>query len=169
VHDRVRESAGLRRAKSLRIGRLLIGPRKLLLCLQIACFAVAVPLVARLSLPRLQSLLGKRPRAGEPDQAQVQEIVACVAAVLRRGAPLIRPTCLTRGLTLYHFLRRAGFDVALCFGAGYPNGEFAAHCWLVHGGEPFMEPQDPRAWFTETYRLFPGPPDAGLAREDHIA
>jgi len=104
----------------------------------------------------LQALLGRRSSAGEPDAARVQEIIACVAAVLRVGASLIRPTCLTRGLILYHFLRRAGFEVALCFGAGYPAGQFAAHCWLVHAGMPFMEPRDPRRWFTEIYRLVPG-------------
>lgn len=89
---------------------------------------------------------------------RVQEIIRCVGAVLRLAAPILRPTCLTRGLTLYHFLRRAGFDVALCFGAGYPNGEFAAHCWLVHAGQPYMEPWDPLPWFTEVYRLAPGAP-----------
>ncbi len=144
-------------------------PARVLLYFQIACFAAAVPLLVRLSLPRLQSLLGRRSCAGQPDAARVQEIITCVAAVLRVGAPLIQPTCLTRGLILYHFLRRAGFDVALCFGAGYPKGEFAAHCWLVHAGEPFMEPRDPRRWFTETYRLSSGTPDADRARDERSA
>lgn len=125
------------------------------LCIQIACFAAAVPLLSHLRLPHLGTLLGKRRAVGEPDPVRIQDIVTAVGAVLRFGAPLIRPTCITRGLILYHFLRRAGLDVALCFGAGYPHGEFAAHCWLVHGGQPFMEPDDPRQWFTEMYRISP--------------
>jgi hypothetical protein len=128
-------------------------PARLILCAQIACFAVAVPLLSRLSLPQLGSLLGRRRWAGAPDPDRIEDIIVSASTVLRYGAPLIRPTCMTRGLILYHFLRRAGLDVALCFGAGYPHGEFAAHCWLMHAGQPFMEQGDPHAWFTELYRL----------------
>lgn len=142
-------------ARWRRVARELRRPARLFLCIQIACLAAAIPLLVRFRLPRLGILLGKRHVAGEPDPARIQAIAAAVDAVLRFGAPLIRPTCITRGLILYHFLRRAGLDVALCFGAGYPFGEFAAHCWLVHAGQPFMEPVDPRPLFTEMYQISP--------------
>jgi len=67
---------------------------------------------------------------------------------------LVRPGCLTRGITGYYILRRAGLDVALCFGMGPvrdPGG--AGHCWLVLNGEPVLEAVDPRPAFTELVRL----------------
>ncbi len=140
-------------------------PSKLILYVEIASVALAVPLLARLKLPRLAALLGRGRAASAPDPARIDDLVASVAAVLQFAAALIRPTCMTRGLVLYHFLRRAGLDVRLCFGAGYPQGQFAAHCWLVYEGEPFMEPRDPRQWFTELYRMSPQP-DLSEVRSD---
>jgi hypothetical protein len=136
-------------------------PAKLSLYLQIAAVALAVPLLSHLRLPRLATVLGRRRQAAALSQTRVDEVAASVAAVLRFLTPVMRPTCLTRGLVLYHFLRRAGVDVQLCFGAGYPAGEFAAHCWLIHEGKPFLEAQDPRL-FTEFYRLAPSDADEVL-------
>jgi len=77
-----------------------------------------------------------------------------VDQVIRWGRPLVRPGCLTRGITGYYILRRAGLDVALCFGMGSVRDPGAAgHCWLVLGGEPVLEAADPRAAFTELVRL----------------
>ena len=117
-------------------------------------FALVLPLLLRLSLPRLKALLepGAAPGVVEPDARE--RIVASVQAMLRAGAPLIRPGCLTRGVTLYYFLRRAGVDVALCFGMGRGHDTadgFDGHCWLVLAGEPYLEPRDPRPLYTEMY------------------
>lgn len=128
-------------------------PSKLILYVEIALVALAVPLLARLKLPRLATLLGRGRAASAPGPACIDDVVASVDAVLQFAAALIRPTCITRGLVLYHFLRRAGLDVRLCFGAGYPQGQFEAHCWLVYEEKPFLEPRDPRHWFTELYRM----------------
>jgi len=130
-------------------------PSKLILYVDIALVALAAPLLARLKLPRLATLLGRGRAVSTADAARIDDLVASVAAVLQFAAVLIRPTCITRGLVLYHFLRRAGLDVQLCFGAGYPQGQFEAHCWLVYEEKPFMEPRDPRQWFTELYRMSP--------------
>jgi hypothetical protein len=65
----------------------------------------------------------------------------------------VRRGCLTRGLTRYYFLRRAGMDIALCFGMGRRNGEFMGHCWLVKDNEPFLEAEDPRPLYTVMYRI----------------
>jgi hypothetical protein len=65
----------------------------------------------------------------------------------------VRTGCLTRGITLFWFLRRAGVDVELTFGVDPVALDGEGHCWLTLDGEPFLEKVDPRARFTETYRL----------------
>jgi len=61
---------------------------------------------------------------------------------------------MTRGITGYYVMRRAGLDVALCFGIG-PVRQVgtAGHCWLVLDGEPVLDGADPRLAFTELVRL----------------
>lgn len=73
----------------------------------------------------------------------------------RIGRPLVRSGCLTRGVTLYWFLRRAGLEVELRFGLDPDDaGDLTdGHCWLTLDGEPYLEPRDPRPRFTEVYRL----------------
>jgi hypothetical protein len=120
--------------------------------------AVAAPLLARLDLPRLQRCLEPAPRSSRfpaADPGQVVEVIGRrVNRVIRWGRPLVRPGCLTRGITGYYVLRRAGLDVALCFGIGPVRGPCAAgHCWLVLDGQPVLEAADPRPAFTELVRL----------------
>ena len=125
-----------------------------LLFARICTFAAAVPLLVRLPLPRVQTLLSSPPRrVAEPDPDEVRRIVAHVAFAQRALAPVVRPGCLTRGLTLYRFLGRAGLDLSLCFGLADPGGDPKGHCWLVRDDEPFLETVDPRPVFTETYRM----------------
>lgn len=72
----------------------------------------------------------------------------------RIARPLVRSGCLTRGITLYWFFRRAGLDVELRFGLDPRAIEPAdGHCWLTLDGEPYLEKRDPRLHFTELYRL----------------
>jgi hypothetical protein len=123
------------------------------LVLRILVFAVAVPLLLRLTLPRLARLLEPKARPAPVEPGRVQRIVNAVDIMLRVGTPLVRAGCLTRGLTLYYFLRRAGLDVTLCFGIGNPRGAFVGHCWLIKDGEPFLEARDPRPLFTPMYRM----------------
>jgi hypothetical protein len=123
----------------------------------IAAVAVVAPLLARLDLQRLQRCLEPAARSSRPpvaDPGRVIEVVGRrIDRLIRRGKPLVRPGCLTRGITGYYSLRRAGLDVALCFGIG-PGA--AAHCWLVLDGEPVLEAADPRLAFTEMVRLSSG-------------
>ncbi|MGO9202505.1 MAG: lasso peptide biosynthesis B2 protein [Limisphaerales bacterium] len=112
------------------------------LFLRVLAFAAAVPVLMRLKLPVLNRLLERRiaSAAGAGGDANGPgQIVRCLDSALAVGAPLVRPGCLTRGLTLYYFLRRAGLDVMLCFGVRWKNGELIGHCWLEKGGEPFLE------------------------------
>jgi hypothetical protein len=69
------------------------------------------------------------------------------------GRPLVRRGCLTRGLTLYYCLRRAGVSVALCFGMGQTStGDgFDGHCWLELDGKPYLEARDPRSYYATMY------------------
>ena len=77
-----------------------------------------------------------------------------VGRLIRWGKPLVRPGCITRGITGYYLLRRAGLDVALCFGMGsVSDANVTGHCWLVLDGEPVLEPVDPRRTYTEVVRL----------------
>jgi hypothetical protein len=118
------------------------------------CVALVMPLLLRLPPPRLEALLewtaGGRPRRarGRPDA-----VAATVLEMLQAGRPLVRRGCLTRGVTLYYFLRRAGVDVALAFGMGPVSGGdgFDGHCWLVLDGEPYLEPRDPRRDYVTMY------------------
>jgi hypothetical protein len=125
--------------------------------------AFFAPALARLPLPRLESVLEPRRRrpALESHDAElaVERIARVVDAVIRRARPLVRPGCLTRGITRYWLLRRAGVDVSLCFGARLVEGRFEAHCWIDRDGRPILEPTDPRGAFAEIARI----PGVGLA------
>lgn len=126
----------------------------LLLLGRLGTFAAAVPLIMRLPLPRVAALLTRPPRRGPPSGGEVERLERLVALAPRVARPLVRPGCMTRGVTLFWFLRRAGLDVELRFGVD-PSGEASTdgHCWLSLDGEPFLEKQDPRGRFAELYRL----------------
>ena len=133
--------------------RALSRPADALLFVRVFFVAAAVPLLLRLRLPAVTALLGRVEVATVSDPLAISRIRRCVRLAIRRGRPFIRPGCLTRGVTLYYFLRRAGVDVSLCFGMGRPEGEFAGHCWLVKDGAPFLESRDPRPTFPEVFRI----------------
>lgn len=133
--------------------RRLRCPGDLFLFLRILAFAAAVPALMRLKLPRLETLLAPKVFAAPPKPARVDQIVNYVDAAIEVGRPLVRPKCLTRGLTLYYFLRKAGLDVGLCFGVEKSGEVLSGHCWLSKGGEPFLESGDPRPQFTTVYYL----------------
>jgi len=137
--------------------------------LSVAAVAVVAPLLARLDLRLLQRCLEPSPRSSPSpaaDPGQVIEVVGRrVDQVVRWGWPLVRPGCLTRGIAGYYILRRAGVDVALCFGIGLVHDAgVAGHCWLVLDGEPVLETVDPRSAFAEFVRLSP----LGLTRANPV-
>lgn len=116
------------------------------LFLRVFAFAVLVPVLLRLKLSRLGSLLEPRSVA----TGSVEQIATYVEMAIRSGRPLVRRGCLTRGLTRYYFLRQAGIDVSLCFGITQGG---AGHCWLEQDGRPFLEPENPRTRFVLMYRI----------------
>lgn len=125
-----------------------------LLPARVLLFALSVPLLVRRGPERMARLLEPAtppPPAADPRAAEA--LARRIDRWLRAGWPLVRRGCLTRGITQYRFLRRAGFDVSLRFGIGEVNGRFEGHCWLVRDGRPFLETRDPRPIYTEMWRI----------------
>lgn len=108
----------------------------------------------RLPLPRLARLVTRPPGAHLPAPGELERIDRLVTLAPRLVHPIVRTGCLTRGLTLYWFLRRSGFDAELRFGIDPSGAESTdGHCWVALDGEPILERRDPRPRFAETYRL----------------
>ena len=123
----------------------------ILLVVQIFLFAAALPLLCRIRLPLLLEYLApSRPRR-TVDAAKAERIRGSVDPVLEMGKPITRPRCLTRTLTYFFFLTRAGVDLGVSFGMRRRNGEYLGHCWLTLDGAPYLEEEDPRPLYVETY------------------
>jgi hypothetical protein len=141
-------------ANRLRALRELRGAREALLFARVGAFAAAVPVLMRLPVPRWAALVTRPPRRAPAAPADIERLERLTALAPRVAFPLVRYGCLTRGVTLFWFLRRAGLPVELSFGldAG-GDGATAGHCWLELDGEPVLEKRDPRPRFAELYRL----------------
>jgi hypothetical protein len=125
-----------------------------LLPVRVLLFGLSVPFLVRRGPERLARLLEPTPPPPPAaDPAAAAALARRIDRWLRAGWPLVRRGCLTRGITQYRFLRRAGFDVSLRFGLGEVNGKFEGHCWLVRDGQPFLEKRDPRPVYTEMWRV----------------
>jgi len=114
---------------------------------------LAVPVLLRLKLSTLERLLEPRKPPHGADDAVVQKLSTFINEIVRLAGPLFHSICLTRGTTLYYYLRKAGLDVSLCFGMGSVNDVFVGHCWIVRDGVPYMERQDPRSVYTLMYSI----------------
>lgn len=125
--------------------------------------AALVPALMRLPLARVRGVLEPRGETPALDFESERRVIGLVNLALNALRPL-RATCLTRGITRYYFLRRAGVDVSLAFGiARLSTAEVTGHCWLVREGEPFLEACDPRPTFIEVYRISPLQSKASVA------
>ena len=125
-----------------------------LFALRVVAFAATVPLLMRLPVDRLARWIA--PSGSPVSEPSLPDVLALVASIdhwLARARPIVKSGCLTRGVTLYRFLRRAGADVSLRFGIGRIDGAIAAHCWIVYRDEPLAERQDPRGVFTEMWTI----------------
>jgi hypothetical protein len=138
----------------LRAASELRDPREVFLFVRVAAFAAAVPLLMRLPLPRVGAIVTRVPPRRAPSTAEIERLERLIALAPRVARPVVRPGCLTRGVTLFWFLRRAGLDVELRFGLDPARDEATeGHCWLSVNDEPFLEKVDPRPRFAELYRL----------------
>jgi hypothetical protein len=123
------------------------------LLLQLILFASIVPVLMRLRPQSLNRCLYRRLGSTQASSAEVAEIVRHFQLARALAAPIVRNNCLTRGMTLCYFLRRAGVDVSLSFGMGRIGDRFAGHCWLTESGAPFLERQDPRPLYAEFFSI----------------
>jgi hypothetical protein len=122
---------------------------------RVVLFAAAVPLLLRfVRIDRLGGWLEPRrepPRS--PAGPAIDGMVRRIDRLRLAGRPLVRSGCLTRAITLYYFLRRAGAPATLHFGMGELRDGFAGHCWVELAGEPIAEPRDPRPLYPEMLRF----------------
>ena len=119
--------------------------------LRVIAFAATVPLLVRRPVDRWRYHLAAPSRRSPPPADCVDRLITKIDRALRIGWPLVRTGCLTRGITMYRFLSRAGVPVSLHLGAGVVDGRFAAHCWVERDGAPVREPRDPRPLFTSIH------------------
>jgi hypothetical protein len=128
--------------------------REAVLFVRVVAFAATVPLLMHLPLPRIAALVTRAPRRPAASAAEIERLDRLIALAPRVARPLVRPGCLTRGVTLFWFLRRAGLDVELRFGLDPAERDATeGHCWLEIDDVPFLEKVDPRPRFAELYRL----------------
>ena len=145
-----------------------------LLFIRMLSLTAVLPAMLRfLSIPRLMKILTSRAikvsRIPGADRVQ-DKIVKYADYILGRNFWIFKSTCLRRSLILYHFLRRAGTNVQVCFGVRYKGGlqqegrskELEGHAWLLYKGELFLERN---AAIAREYRVTYCYP----AEDDHIS
>ena len=82
-----------------------------------------------------------QPYAGLPPE----EISRLVAHRLREPRNMRRRACLRQGLTLFHFLKLAGWPAVLHIGVFPPSLDsrrMHAHCWVTLNGVPLSPPPE---------------------------
>jgi hypothetical protein len=132
--------------------RALRGPEKRIFVSAALLLPVATLLLRVIGWRRLEwvgtRLTGSRSRAvSSLDAAAVDHLVRAAAARSRPPS-----TCLSRSLTLSFLLRRQGIENELCIGVRRDDGQFEAHAWVEHLGQPVNEAQDIRAHFSTIHR-----------------
>lgn len=133
--------------------RQLRRAQNLWLYARVFVMAAIAPQLFRVRLSVVHALLSASGRRTKPDRAKAARVIAYVRIAQKTGGPMVRTGCLTRATTLFFFLRRGSQDLSLCFGAGFPKGVFASHCWLELNGKPYLERHDPRPEFNEIFRI----------------
>lgn len=103
-------------------------------------FMATLPAALKKPLPEAMAQLTP---AGQPTGLSTEQVrrLADVTALLERGSPL--GLCLRRSLLRYHYLRRAGVPLVVCFGARLAAGEgarhVAGHAWTTLDNQPYYE------------------------------
>jgi len=122
-----------------------------LLFMRILCLIAVLPEMLRfLSIPRLMKVLTPRGTTNlrnPVDDKGRDRIVKYTDYLLSRDFWMFKSTCLRRSLVLYHFLRREGVNVQICFGVRYKgelqkekvSRELEGHAWLFYKGAIFLE------------------------------
>ena len=121
-----------------------------LLFIQIFSMIILLPVMLRLfSIPRLMSMLTPRDLKVYQNlelENLRDKTVKFTDDILSRNSLASENTCLKRTLVLYHFLRKMGMDVHVCFGVKYDTlsdseaqKKLEGHAWLLYHGDIFLE------------------------------
>jgi hypothetical protein len=132
------------------------------LFMQIFFLITLLPFLIKLfTVPRLMRTLtpcAAKSNNRRHDQELRDKIVKYTDYILSRNFWVYRSTCLKRSLILYHFLRKTGIDLQICFGVRYKKDSAEAmrkrkiegHAWLLHSGDIFLETNSE---MTKTYTM----------------
>jgi acylphosphatase len=138
------------------------------LFLQIFALATILPpLVKLMTVPRLMKILtpGESRLNSECDKNDIMDKIGKYTHfILSRDFWIYKDICLKRSLIIYHFLRKHGIHVTVCFGVKYKNKQSHAakerkiegHAWLLYNGSIFLEKNVKE---TEKYKMtycYPG-------------
>ncbi len=121
--------------------------------------AAALPLVGR-GFSSAESSFGSEKSVSESDRLdsgdEVQAIRTAVE-IAARHTP-VRPTCLTRSVTLWWLLGRRGIESTVRIGVRAVDGLLEAHAWVERGGQVVNDRKD----VGEEFAAFDGRPLALL-------
>ena len=138
------------------------------LFLQIFLLITILPLLVKLmTVPKLMKILtpkkSKLNRKCDLDEIR-DKIEKYTLYVLSRDVWIYKNICLKRSLILYHFLRKYGMHVSICFGVrfnkelslGAEEKKMEGHAWLLYKGDILLEKNVEE---TNTYKMtycYPG-------------
>ena len=136
--------------------------KEIWLFIRIFFLVTVLPAMLRLlSFPMLMKVLTPRDlrayKSSDPERSK-DKIVKFTDYILSHNFWIYKSTCLKRSLILYHFLRKLGINLHVCFGVKY-NGKLPdrktqkkleGHAWLFYNGNIFLEKN---AEVTKTYKL----------------
>jgi hypothetical protein len=121
------------------------------LFVRIFLIATLLPLLIKFfPLPRLMRLLTPKDSGMCEDlylNRHRRKVVKFTDYILGLNFCMYKTTCLKRSLVLYHFLRKSGINVHICFGVRY-NGQLPledarkkleGHAWLLYDGKVVLE------------------------------
>jgi hypothetical protein len=121
------------------------------LFIQIFLLVTVLPLMLKLlSFPRIMKVLTPRDlkvyRNLDLEKSK-GKVVKFTDYILGRNSWMNKNTCLKRSLVLYHFLRKLGINVHICFGVRYKEKladresqkKLEGHAWLLYNGDIFLE------------------------------
>jgi hypothetical protein len=120
---------------------LLHGGRQRALFREMRHFIGRLPAALENPLPAAMEQLTPNDRQQTGLAEDMIRRLADVVALIERRSPL--GLCLRRSLLRYHYLRRAGVPVAVCFGArmtaGQSKRKVAGHAWTTLDNQPYHE------------------------------
>lgn len=137
----------MRNLKFMRIRANFSSLEEVELFIKIFLLVTILPfLIKLLSIPKLMKVLTPRDLRvyNNLDLEKTKDkVVKFTDYILSRNLWMYRTTCLRRSLVLYHFLRKWGMDVHICFGVRFPDGasreKLEGHAWLLYNGDIFLE------------------------------